>query len=67
MRMGRRRFTVLCGVTALLAAVLGIANVVGSAPSIQSSADPGGTTACGVTSAEYAKIPPECDEAGSSF
>jgi len=65
MRMGLRKSAVLCGVTALLAAVLGVANVLGGAPSIQSSADPGGTTACGVTSAEYAKLPPECDEANS--
>jgi len=65
MRMVRRRSTVLCGVTALLAAVLGIANVLGSAPSIQSSGGTSGTTACGVTSAEYATLPPDCDGPGS--
>ncbi|GAA3349423.1 hypothetical protein GCM10020358_71510 [Amorphoplanes nipponensis] len=61
MKMGRRRSAVLCGLAALLAAVLGVANAVGGSPSVQSSGDTGGTTACGVTSAEYSQAPKDCD------
>ncbi|MFI7602173.1 hypothetical protein [Actinoplanes sp. NPDC049681] len=58
--MERFRSIVLCGVAALLAAVLGAANLAGSTSSTQNNGDSGGTTACGVTSAEYVQRPPDC-------